>query len=232
MMVFFHGLGETGTIYDNEYQLYHGGDVFRDAVANGTFDGYILCMQSTDGYWDSRHYQNITEIIDYMVANNKLDPFQVSANGLSAGGQGTWGMLIEHPTYVSAALPMSSSSTTYETNSIANAIKFTPLWLFQGGLDGSPAPYTSQQVRDYMLDAGANFSYKEYPTLGHGTWDSVWKEPDFCPFQLRAYASNPWALSGRTEFCPGDAINLIIGVAPGFAEYQWKKDGAPMSATR
>jgi hypothetical protein len=28
MVVFFHGLGETGTIYDNEYQLFHGGDVF------------------------------------------------------------------------------------------------------------------------------------------------------------------------------------------------------------
>ena len=28
MLVFFHGLGETGSIYDNEYQLYHGGDDF------------------------------------------------------------------------------------------------------------------------------------------------------------------------------------------------------------
>ena len=82
MMVFFHGLGEAGDIYDNEYQLYHGGDVFRDAVDNGTFDGYILCMQST-GYWGSNQYQYITEIIDYMVANNKLDAFHVVDNGLS-----------------------------------------------------------------------------------------------------------------------------------------------------
>ena len=28
MLVFFHGLGETGSIYDNEYQLYHGGQGF------------------------------------------------------------------------------------------------------------------------------------------------------------------------------------------------------------
>jgi predicted esterase len=231
MMVFFHGAGESGTIYDNEYQLYHGGNVFKDAVDNGTFDGYILCMQSTEFYWDTHQYQNIAEIIDYMITHNKLDPFQVSVNGLSAGGEATWGMLIEHPTYISAALPMSSSSTAYETSSIANDIKFTPLWLFQGGLDGSPAPYTSQQVRDYMLNAGANFSYKEYPTLGHGTWDSVWKEPDFWPYQLRAYASNPWTLHGRTEFCAGDAINVTIGVTPGFDEYQWEKNGVPMSAT-
>src|SRR6267378_1538163 len=33
MIVFFHGLGEAAsTIYDNEYQMYHGGDVFNAAV--------------------------------------------------------------------------------------------------------------------------------------------------------------------------------------------------------
>ncbi len=150
MMVFFHGLGEAGDIYDNEFQLYHGGDVFRNAVDNGMFDGYILCMQST-GYWGANQYQAIAEIIDYMVTNNKLDAFQVSDNGLSAGGQGTWEMLINYPTYISAAVPMSSSSINYENATTVNKIKFTPMWLFQGGLDGSPAPYTSRQVRDYIL---------------------------------------------------------------------------------
>ncbi len=221
MLVFFHGLGETGKIYDNEYQLYHGGDKFQSAVNNGTFDGYVLCMQS-QGFWGATEYQNIAEIIDYMVTNNKLDPFQVVDNGLSAGGEGTWGMFIQHPTYISAALPMSSSSINYETPSIANTIKFTPLWLFQGGLDGSPAPYTSQQVRDYMLGNGANFSYKEYSTLGHGVWDSVWQERDFWPYILRSYSANPWPLFGRTKFCPGDNINVTIGVAPGFQAYQWR----------
>jgi len=46
MLIFMHGLGETGDIYDNEYQLYHGGQGFDNSVSNGSFDGYILCMQS------------------------------------------------------------------------------------------------------------------------------------------------------------------------------------------
>jgi hypothetical protein len=41
MLVFFHGLGETGSIYDNEYQLYQGGNDFSAAVDNGIFDGYV-----------------------------------------------------------------------------------------------------------------------------------------------------------------------------------------------
>ena len=98
MLIFFHGLGETGTIYDNEYQLYHGGQQFATNVDNGNYDGYIFCMQS-QGFWGAGQYQFITEIIDYMIANNKLDAFQVSDNGLSAGGQGTWEMLLNYPQY-------------------------------------------------------------------------------------------------------------------------------------
>src|ERR1700712_5587827 len=30
--VFFHGLGEKGDIYDNDYQLYNGGLIFSNAV--------------------------------------------------------------------------------------------------------------------------------------------------------------------------------------------------------
>jgi predicted esterase len=224
MLVFFHGLGETGSIYDNEYQLYHGGDDFAAAVDNGSFDGYVLCMQS-QGFWGSGQYQYITEIIDYMVANNKLDPFRITDNGLSAGGQGTWEMMFNHPTYIAAGIPMSAVSIGYKDSSNVNELKYTPIWLFQGGLDGSPAPPTAQQVRDGFLNAGADFTYTEYPDLGHGVWDRVWTEPDFYPFLLRGYSSNPWPLFGRTEFCPGDAINVTLGLAPGFDAYEWRKNG-------
>ncbi|WP_177191850.1 fibronectin type III domain-containing protein [Parafilimonas terrae] len=228
MLVFFHGLGETGSIYDNEYQLYHGGDDFAAAVDNGTFDGYILCMQS-QGFWGSGQYQYITEIIDYMVTNNKLDPFRISDNGLSAGGQGTWEMMFDHPAYIAAAVPMSSVSIGYKDNSNVNQAKYTPIWLVQGGLDGSPAPPTAQQVRDAFVAAGGDFNYTEYPDLGHGVWDRLWTEPDFYPFLLRAYGSNPWPLTGRTEFCPDDNINVTMGLPPGFDEYQWRKDGDVIS---
>ncbi len=220
MMVFFHGLGETGSIYDNEYSLYHGGDVFNAAVDNGTFDGYVFIMQS-QGFWGGNQYTYTKEIIDYMIANNKLDPFAVSDNGLSAGGQATWEMLLTYPNYIASAIPMSQVDISYKDADTVNEVKFTPIWNIQGGLDGAPAPSTAHQVRDAMLAAGGNYRYTEYPNLGHDTWDQTWTEPDFYPFMLRAYASNPWPLTGRTAFCPNDTINVIMGVAPGFDQYQW-----------
>ncbi|HZH96076.1 MAG TPA: hypothetical protein VEY06_09330, partial [Flavisolibacter sp.] len=224
MLVFFHGLGEAGDIYDNEFQLYHGGQFFSNSVSNGTFDGYVLAIQS-GSFFGAGHYQLVKELIDYMVTNNKLDAFQVSDNGLSAGGQGTWEMLINHPTYISAALPMSSNSIGYKEPAVVNIVKYTPIWNFQGGLDGSPAPATAEQVRDAILAAGGNYKHTNYPTLGHGTWNEAWSEPDFFPFIKRAYAANPWTLTGRTEFCPGDPITATLGLQVGFNAYEWRKDG-------
>ncbi|HXS37426.1 MAG TPA: PA14 domain-containing protein [Flavipsychrobacter sp.] len=223
MIIMFHGLGEAGAITDNELQLLHGGQQHQAAVDNGVFDGYVLFMQS-QGFWGTGQYQYLTEIINYMIANNKLDPYRVSANGLSAGGQGTWEMLFNHPTYIASEVPQSWSEIGYKDTSIINTVKFTPIWNFQGGLDGAPAPSTSEQVRDAMLAAGGNFLYTLFPTQGHDTWDSAYLEPDFFPFMNRAYMSNPWPLFGRTAFCPGDPINVTIGVVRGMKAYQWKKD--------
>ncbi len=221
--VVFHGGGEAGPITDNETQLYHGGYNYMVADDNGVFDGYILFMQS-QGWWGTTSYLRILDIINYMITNNKLDPFRISVNGLSSGGQASWDMVINYPNYISASLPMSNVSIGYKDPSVVNKVKFTPIWNFQGALDGSPSPSTAEQVRDAMVNAGGNYRYSEYANVGHNTWDSAFADPDFFPFQLRGYSSNPWVLYGRTGFCDSN-VNLTLGVPPGFDGYQWRKNG-------
>lgn len=224
MMVFFHGLGEAGSIYDNEFQLYHGGDYFVYSQDLGNYDGYIILMQS-QGFWGGGHYAYMKNIIDYMVKYNKLDAFRVTDNGLSAGGAATWDMFLTYPSYIAAALPMSATAIYYKDAPTPDQVKFTPWWNIHGGLDDNPAPSTAEQVNQAMQAVGANYKDLLYPDLGHGTWDRVWNEPDFWPFMKRAYSSNPWPLFGRTEFCPNEAFTVTIGLATGFNVYQWRKDG-------
>src|SRR5215218_3522163 len=149
MMLFFHGLGEAGQIYDNEYQLFHGGDRWQAAINAGTFDGYVLAVQSQGG-WGGNQYVYISEVLDYMFANNKLDPFRVTTNGLSAGGYATWDMASQFKTHVSGALPMSGIAVAMMDPAYIDNLRSKPIWYFQGGKDGSPAPYTAWQVRDAM----------------------------------------------------------------------------------
>jgi hypothetical protein len=65
IFIFFHGIGEKGSVYDNEYQLYHGGQKFMTAVDNGSFDGFLLYPQtsSSSGAFNATHFQLINELI-------------------------------------------------------------------------------------------------------------------------------------------------------------------------
>ncbi|MEI9942595.1 MAG: hypothetical protein WDN26_00070 [Chitinophagaceae bacterium] len=187
---------------------------------------FILVPQSPPGGWAGSHFTTIADIIDYMIQYNKLDPFQIAANGLSAGGYATWGMGEILPGYVSALLPMSGITEHEAEEDNLDKLKFTPIWDFQGGVDKAPAPATADYVKNAFDAAGARFKYTLYPSLGHGTWSTAWAETDFFPFINRSYSANPWPLHGRTEFCPDDIIDVTIGVAPGFDVYEWRKNGA------
>lgn len=221
--IFLHGRGEGGTLYDNEYQLAHGGSVFNTATNNGTFDGYLLYPQTTDGTWGNNQFDIIRELTNLMATQVKADLNRILLNGLSAGGYGTWGLMMRYPSLTAAALPMSGIANGYTSG--INNFKFTPIWYFQGALDASPAEYTARTVMDAVQAAGSNITYTLYPDLGHGTWDRAWSEKDFIPFMNRANVLNPWPLTGRAEFCTGDSINLTAGIAPGFDGYEWQKDG-------
>ena len=224
MLVFDHGEGEIGSIYDNEESLVHGGQIFANAVTAGTFDGYVLVMQCQSG-WGTSQFAAQKAIIDYMIANNKLDPFRVLGNGLSGGGQGTWQFFTTYPTYNAGIMPMSSDPIQLTATATVNEAKFTPIWNIHGQLDNSPAPYTSAQVLAAFAAAGANYVDLDMTTQGHDTWDSTWSMPAFWPWLLNKYCSNPWTLFGQTLFCPGVTPNVTIGLAPGFQAYQWELNG-------
>lgn len=228
LFLFFHGKGERGSIYDNEYQLFHGGELHRNAVDNGKYNGFLLYPQCSDpdGHWSSTDRLFVKELIEnFLVPQVYVDPFRISVDGLSAGGLCTWKFFTSYPELTAAALPISSSSSSHDNLIVEN--KFTPIWLFQGALDLNPLPSTSQYLNTVGQQAGANFTYTEFPNRGHGCWYDAWNMPDYFPFLSRANKANPWPLFGRTEFCnsgPG-SVNTTIGVSAGFDQYQWRKNG-------
>ncbi|MRG44345.1 T9SS type A sorting domain-containing protein [Chitinophaga sp. SYP-B3965] len=223
VLIFFHGLGEKGTIYDNEYQLLHGGQTAMNAVDNGKFDGFLLYPQNQSGYYGATQYDLINELINnFFVPQINVDINKITCHGLSAGGTATWDFLLRFPKLVAGAGPISAAAGA-TANSI-NVFKYTPIWWFQGNDDTNPPKSVAQGVFDQAKAAGANMKLSIYPG-GHGIWDVAWGEADFFPYMERAHKANPWPLTGRTEFCPGDPVALTLGLTAGFDGYEWRKDG-------
>jgi large repetitive protein len=220
--IFFHGAGESGNAYDNEYQMFWGGQTWRDNVDNGKFDGFLFYDQSTNGY-HTNYFAAITNILDSLAKYCKLDINRVIIDGLSSGGQSSWDFLGAYPKYLAAGMPISAARTDYYAT-IPNYLHI-PLWLFNGGLDRNPDPIMAQSLVDSITHLGGYIKHTLYPNLGHGVWNNAWADTGFIPFMLAAYKSNPLVYFQKTNFCPGTTISAKLGLTAGFFAYQWMKDG-------
>ncbi len=232
LLLFFHGVGEKGTIYDNEFQLFHGGQTHSNAVDNGSFNGFLLYPQtsSASGGWSDGQLDVLANLIrNFLVPQVNVDPFRIMVNGLSGGGGATWNFMMRNKTLTAASLPMSGSAIQHRDN-IPEVI-YNSFWISNGGLDNAPSPYTVNQIINAASTQGANYKHNFFPNLGHGVWNDFWALPDYFPFLRNAHKANPWPRYGRTEFCPGDNINVTIGVTPGFAGYQWRRNGVNLAGT-
>src|SRR6476661_3523382 len=146
VMLFWHGAGESGTIYDNELQLLHGGELFMNRVKTGQFDGFLVYPQNTGGFFGNTYYAPMMQVIDSLAKYCKLDIDRVFIDGLSAGGQAVFEMLMLYPQRVAKAAPSSAASTG--SFSYINGFIHIPIWMATGGLDNNPHPLVAQQVYD------------------------------------------------------------------------------------
>jgi len=241
LLVFFHGAGEPGTIYDNELQLANCAKKIQSEVQNGTFDGFVLFPQSQNKSWFNGPLTTVQGIVNYMIANNRVDKFRIVAAGLSGGGEATWSFISLFPKLVAEATPISATTAAIATTDYINTVQDIPIWLSQGGLDVLPKQGTSDYVVSQMNNAGMDIRtvqpgeeelgplsegfYIVYPNLAHNTWDAFYNEPFVWQYMLRAYKSNPHVYFGRREFCPGTTLNVKLELTPGFNAYEWSRNG-------
>ena len=230
LYMFFHGVGEGGTIYDNEFQFSHGGQIHQQAVNNGQFDGFLLYPQSasSSGGWSQAQVDAMYNLIlNYLIPQEQVDPDRIIVSGLSGGGDAAWMFLESHPTMPAAGFIMSSANIS--DIQYAGTLKYTPIWLFQGGLDQSPDPSTTIQLVNAYNNDGGNLTYTVFPNDGHDTWDNAWQEPGYFPWMNKVNKSKPWTLTGKNSFCPGTTVSGTMGVVAGMSSYQWRLNGTPIS---
>nr|WKN35513.1 LamG domain-containing protein [Tunicatimonas sp. TK19036] len=243
MIVILHGLGfQDGTIYMNDQHLNNSGAKdYEQAVNKGNFDGFVLSPQSTGGWFNSNHINTIDNFIDQATEQVNLDINRVSVNGRSGGAQAVWQFILEKPRTYAGAVPMSGVKNLAYDN--IDAYKHIPLWVFQGELDEGPSPVTTEALISAVVAKKAKVKYTKYKEAGHSIFDKAYDDSDYFPFYERANKTNPTVLKGEyalvfddnkkwvyefltsEEICPGDNINITLGLTAGYNGYEWRKNG-------
>lgn len=233
LIIMLHGRGERG--FDNNFHLKWGGGPHLTARNNGSYDGFVLFPQEPYGQWTntpnfepwqpSDALQNMWITVDSLKLKYSIDPDRVVIHGLSSGGTGTLASLYHRNDLFAAALPMSADcGSTYPSQ--MGILSPMPIWWFQGADDTNPLPYFSLQATTALKDSGgvdpAKTRYTEYEDVGHETWSPAYLEPDFFPYIMRANKRKIY-LMGNNPICDGG--KTMLGMSPGYANYQWFKDG-------
>lgn len=177
LIVFFHGLGETGSTqaslsklnsHGTPYLLNQGTPLEFTSPKTGKKQRFIsLALQ--DQYWSPDVSQVLYAIENDDILKNRVDMSAIFLTGLSAGGQQilngvTTSAVISNK--IKGIVPMSSAAWSNISN--ANLWKGKPTWAFHG-LQDTVAAY--QVTQGFINNCGGKWT--KLPT-GHGNWNSVY----------------------------------------------------------
>lgn len=230
VLVFYHGGGETGSVYDNEYQLLWGAQVFEQRIAAGEWNGFLIFPQETQVGWDDNYFSRVNSVLDTLQKYNNADPDRVIAMGLSSGGYGAAAYASIHPKRVAASLPSSPAFVRTLDGNIPDYVHI-PFYIANGGQDNNPDPSSTSAFISEMLAAGGNTYQTYFVNDGHNTWTDMWNMKNaaggyiISSYWNAAHKAQPLVYYNHTQFCTTETISARMGITAGFAAYEWQKDG-------
>jgi hypothetical protein len=163
-----------------------------------------------------------------MIKKYNIDENRVYIEGISNGGHGMYEALKRAPWLFAAAIGMSPIDDGFvNIQGMAPAIAHIPLWIFQGGFDQTPYPSKTRRYVQQFRAAGADVRLTLYPELGHGTWNTAFKEPDFFTWMLGKNKTDIHSFEKSKVICSEEGTKLEVG--PGFKAYQWQFNGTTIA---
>jgi pimeloyl-ACP methyl ester carboxylesterase len=230
VIVFFHGGGEIAPVYDNDYQLLWGAQLFEQRINQGEWNGFLLFPQETSIGWNDYHFSRINSILDTLQKYNNADPDRVISMGLSTGGLGSLSYANLYPKRVAAALPASPAGVEVLMSGIPNFAQI-PVWVANGGTDTNPGPYVLQDFYSAFHNAGGNIYRTFYATLGHSTWSNMWNMKNAAggyitsTYWNNAHKAQPLVYFQNQQFCSSGPIAARMAITAGYYAYEWDQNG-------
>lgn len=193
----------------------------------------------------------LVELLDYLFRTYPVDINRVYIHGLSGGGQGVWEMLFRYPGLFAATSPHSATGNLY----LAQNIIYNPIWTVQGQTDTNPRPENSIKMMDSLRKYGAtpiltynastnkqvwpvvnnvagNPIYTYVPNVGHDAWTTLYNSPVWLKwmFSQNKLKIKVWN-NGDLGICQNSNDSRLLGISPGYEEYEWRKDGIVIASS-
>ncbi|MCD8081053.1 MAG: dienelactone hydrolase family protein [Bacteroides sp.] len=193
LVLFLHGGGERGS--DNEKQLSHGSEMFRNPVNREKYPAYVLYPQCPeDGYWAYRNrpetftpaempsgvpispvMELVVGLLDEYLLRPDVDIDRVYVIGLSMGGMGTFDLACRYPELLAAAIPICGTVNPARLEAAKN-VHFR---IFHGDKDSTVPVSGSREAYKALKQIGADVEYIEFPGVNHDSWTPAFNYPDF-----------------------------------------------------
>ncbi len=162
LLLFLHGGGESGG--DLEEIKKNGPP--KLLVEGKEFPFLVLAPQNPHQkkWWN---VEAITQLLDSVIAENRVDPKRIYLTGLSRGGGAAWNMAVQYPDKWAALVVVCGMTPIPYAHWID---KNLPIWVFHGDEDASIPVAESDQMVARLKKMGYDVNYTRYEGVGHNSW--------------------------------------------------------------
>ncbi|TFG78952.1 MAG: alpha/beta hydrolase [Flavobacteriales bacterium] len=162
LLLFLHGGGEAG---DSLVSVKRNGPP-KLIVRGKQFPFLILAPQNPHRmkWWNT---EAVMQLLDTIVANNRVDKKRIYLTGLSRGGGAAWELAVQYPDrFAALAVVCGMAPLPYA----AWIDKRMPIWVFHGEEDESIPISESENMVNRLLGMGYTVRFTRYPGVGHDSW--------------------------------------------------------------
>ncbi len=111
-------------------------------------------------------FEQLQDFIKTAMELPYVDPSRVYIMGASMGAYTTWQLLMAHPDWFAAAVPICGGGMHWN----AARLKNIPIWAFHGDIDPTVLPEESKKMVDAVNKCGGNAKLTIWENTAHNAW--------------------------------------------------------------
>ncbi len=167
ILLFLHGGGESGGTLD---EITQSGPP-KMLVEGKQFPFLVLAPQNPHKkkWWNT---QALVQLLDDVVANNRVDDNRIYLSGLSRGGSASWSLAVQYPEKFAAMAVVCGMTPLPYAHWID---KEMPIWVFHGDEDEVIPVSESDKMVRRLKSMGYTIKYSRYKGVGHNSWRKAYK---------------------------------------------------------